>query len=234
MTEEVAEKVLSEKDHSKSLVKLLEQVAYNKPISKVFADFVEMSAITIANSCTSHRDKKWDEREKCYLEIIHSYKKEHQLLFPEMFSHLVLELNKRESLVGPEDVLGQLYVEFELNEKRKAQMFTPQSVSDLMAFISLGSDIREIIRDRGFLTMAEPACGSGVMVTSMCKAMAKHNLNYQTQLLVTATDIDIICVYMTYVQLSLYGVPAVVIHGDTLTLDEWSRWYTPLHILHGW
>jgi len=39
---------------------------------------------------------------------------------------------------------------------------------------------------------------------------------------------------MAYVQLSLYGIPAVVIHGNTLTLDEWSHWYTPLYILHGW
>lgn len=25
----------------------------------------------------------------------------------------------------------------------------------------------------------------------------------------------------------LYEIPAVVIHGDTLAMKEWSRWYTP-------
>lgn len=33
---------------------------------------------------------------------------------------------------------------------------------------------------------------------------------------------------------SLLGIPAVVVHGNTLTQEEYSRWYTPFHILHGW
>ncbi len=32
---------------------------------------------------------------------------------------------------------------------------------------------------------------------------------------------------MTYIQLSLYGIPAVVIHGNTLTQEAWSEWFTP-------
>ena len=32
---------------------------------------------------------------------------------------------------------------------------------------------------------------------------------------------------MAYIQLSLYGIPAVVIHGNTLTMETWSHWYTP-------
>lgn len=32
---------------------------------------------------------------------------------------------------------------------------------------------------------------------------------------------------MAYIQLCLYQIPAVVIHCNTLTMEEWSRWYTP-------
>ena len=39
---------------------------------------------------------------------------------------------------------------------------------------------------------------------------------------------------MCYLQLALYGIPAVVVHGNSLTLEEWSRWYTPVYILEGW
>lgn len=53
-------------------------------------------------------------------------------------------------------------------------------------------------------------------------------------MVVTAQDIDLKCVHMTYLQLSLYGIPAVVIHGNTLTVEEWSRWYTPVYMLDGW
>ena len=45
--------------------------------------------------------------------------------------------------------------------------------------------------------------------------------------LLVAQDIDIRCVWMAYIQLSLYGIPAVVIHGNTLTMETWSQWYTP-------
>lgn len=39
---------------------------------------------------------------------------------------------------------------------------------------------------------------------------------------------------MTYIQLALYGVPAVVIRGDVLTLQEYDRWYTPAYLLGKW
>lgn len=72
------------------------------------------------------------------------------------------------------------------------------------------------------------------MILGFAKAMADNNFNYQSQLCVTAIDIDIRCVYMCYLQLSLYGIPAVIIHGNTLSLEEWSEWQTPAYILGLW
>ncbi|MCL2053761.1 MAG: hypothetical protein FWG90_04875 [Oscillospiraceae bacterium] len=95
-------------------------------------------------------------------------------------------------------------------------------------------DLYGIIKEKSFVSMCESTCGSGVMVTSMCKAMSEVRLNYQTQLCVTAVDVDLKCVHMTYSQLSLYGVPAVVIHGNSLTCEQRSRWYTPVYLLNGW
>jgi hypothetical protein len=39
---------------------------------------------------------------------------------------------------------------------------------------------------------------------------------------------------MTYLQLSLLHVPAIVVHGNSLSLEEFGHWYTPAHILDGW
>lgn len=39
---------------------------------------------------------------------------------------------------------------------------------------------------------------------------------------------------MSYLQLSLLHIPAVVIHGNSLSLQVWSRWHTPAHVLGGW
>jgi len=121
----------------------------------------------------------------------------------------------------------------EFHNVYKGQYFTPQHVADMMAKISFGED-DQTIKENGYISVCEPTCGSGVMITNFCKAMKEAGYNYCNQLVVTAIDIDIKCVHMAYLQLALYGVPAVVIHGNSLTLESWSRWYTPIYMLNGW
>jgi hypothetical protein len=73
------------------------------------------------------------------------------------------------------------------------------------------------------------------MIIALAEWMFKHaGCNPQQRLHVTAIDIDPLCVHMCYVQLSLLHIPAIVIHGNTLSGDVWSHWYTPAHVLHFW
>jgi hypothetical protein len=90
------------------------------------------------------------------------------------------------------------------------------------------------IPEKGFITLDEPSCGSGSLVLAFAEAMTAKDLNYCEQLVVRATDIDPKCVHMAYIQLSLYGIPAVIIRGETLSLKEYTRWYTPMYILGNW
>ena len=216
--------------HSKAVVRLIHEAAYSKSARNVFSDFVEMFAISISNSVNP---KERDMRERRYLDIIKSYDKRHQQLFPKMCGELVMALDERLRTSGPEDILGPIFHELGLYSNTSGQFFTPQPIADLMAMMVCGNE-QQVIKEQGYIRVCEPTCGSGVMVTSMCKFMMKNGLNYNRELLVEATDIALICVHMAYIQLSLYGIPAVVIHGNTLILEEWSRWYTPVYILHGW
>ena len=59
----------------------------------------------------------------------------------------------------------------------------------------------------------------------------KYDFNYASNLFVDATDIDKRCVHMTYLQLAMLGVPAVIRHGDTLSLDIWDTWFTPSYLM---
>ena len=70
------------------------------------------------------------------------------------------------------------------------------------------------------------------LVLSYARALQKQNINYQEYLLVDVTDISDICVYMTYIQLALYGVPAIVRCGNTLTQEMRFKLETPLFFLH--
>lgn len=70
------------------------------------------------------------------------------------------------------------------------------------------------------------------LVLSYARALQKRDINYQECLLVDVTDISDICVYMTYIQLALYGVPAIVRCGNTLTQKMRFKMETPLFFLH--
>jgi hypothetical protein len=39
---------------------------------------------------------------------------------------------------------------------------------------------------------------------------------------------------MTYVQLSLLHLPAIVVLGDALRLTTEATWFTPAHVMGGW
>lgn len=101
-----------------------------------------------------------------------------------------------------------------------------------MAQILSHDDLKHI--DKPFLTLSEPACGAGGMVLAFVKMMLKHNHNPAEKFWVQCIDVDRLAALMCYVQLSLWNVPAVVIVGNTLSLEVRESWYTPAHLLGNW
>jgi len=52
------------------------------------------------------------------------------------------------------------------------------------------------IEEKGYISVCEPCCGSGAMILGAAKALKDAGYNYQQQMVVHATDIDIKCVHM--------------------------------------
>ena len=126
-------------------------------------------------------------------------------------------------------------MEMELGNQAKGQVFTPYPVCQMTAKLSFEKKhAQEIISKKGHITLHEPASGGGAMVIAYAETMRDQEINYQKHLHVTAIDVDIKAVCMTYIQLALLHVPAIVIHGNTLSLETWSQWHTPAHIMGGW
>ena len=65
-------------------------------------------------------------------------------------------------------------------------------------------------------------------------AMRDAGVNYQQHMHAVAVDVDLVAVHMAYIQLSLLHVPAIVVHGNSLSLEVWSEWPTPAHVLGFW
>ena len=215
--------------NNNELMKLIEKVAYKHDKWQVFLNFLELSAISIVNGFDLTNFK---EREQRYVEIVSKYNAEEQGLFPKMLGELVNMMENSSSNMQVEDILGKMFCELKSNKNDKSQYFTPQSVANMMGEL-IGFNEYDII-NKGFLEIYDSCCGSAVMSLGTANVMLSKKYNYRKQLLVLATDIDIKCVHMAYIQLSLYGIPAVVIHRDELLMKEFSRWYTPIYVLDGW
>lgn len=211
----------------KELKKLLEANTGGgrRRVADVFRDFCELSALTFRNAI----DKSgWNEREARYLEIAGRYSADEMARFAELLAAVAMKLED-----GLDDVLGKLYMSLDLGNERLGQFFTPFDVSLTMARMST-PDIVARIADEGFITMNEPACGSGGMVIALAQRLKDDGLNPQRVIHVTAQDLDATAVHMTYVHLTLLHIPAVVVHGNTLTLEVLDTWSTPAHVVDGW
>ena len=71
------------------------------------------------------------------------------------------------------------------------------------------------------------------MIIAFAEIMKKYGYNYQKQLFVEAVDIPEMCFKMTYIQLSLLGIPAKVLLCDTLAMKFTECLYTPFYYLSG-
>jgi hypothetical protein len=207
--------------------KLLEaNVSYGRrSLSQVFSDFCEISALAFRNSVDL---AGWDDREKRYLKIVADYTPEEVDRFTQLLAKLALELE-----VEMSDVLGKLYMSLGLGKKGIGQFFTPYHVSYLMAQMTMAG-LAEKLETQEFITVNDPCCGSGGMMVAAAATLRDDGVNYQQSMHVVAQDIELTAVHMAYIQLTLLHVPAVVIHGNSLTLEQRDAWPTPAHVLGGW
>jgi hypothetical protein len=212
----------------KAVARLLRACQPRYDLYTLFSDCMETMAIAISNSVDL---RQRETREARYLEIVGRYEPPVIETFAKILGEVILALEAE-----PGDVLGQLFNELELGNPARGQFFTPYPVSAAMAEMTLGNgdDARALIEQHGFVSAMEPACGAGGMVIALAQAMQRQGLNYQRHLHVTAIDIDPRAVHMAYIQLSLLHVPAVLIVGDSLSLEVRQSWHTPAHVLGGW
>lgn len=196
---------------------------------EVYSDWVEAMAIALANATEVHPPTR-KQREEQYAKLTEKLGPNNMRRFKTAYAHLI-ELFELEA----KDWLGHLYMTLELGNPDSGQYFSPPELSALAARLTFNPDVaKAAVEEKGYVTLQEPTAGAGGMIIEFSKHFQEAGFNPQKQLHVTAVDIDITAVHMTFIQLSLLGIPAVVIHGDVLRLHEWSHWRTPFHTLGLW
>ena len=212
----------------RAIAKIFEGFAYKHERHRVFRDCMELMAIALSNAVDL---RKRDEREARYLAVAKHYTRKELDQFCRVLGALTIELE-----AGPADVLGAVFSELEIHNAYAGQFFTPYEVAKLSARMILGDAgaVRAQIERAGHITVMEPAVGGGAMVIACADALMEMQINYQRHLHVTAVDVDERVAHMAYVQFALLHIPAVVVVGNSLSLEVRDVWYTPAHILGGW
>lgn len=194
----------------------------------VLRDFLAFCACTLSNRTDLvHLDTRTQQLN----DLAKKYTTQEMETFMTAFRQLTAQIAENVQRGSYIDVLGPVFGQLHTKEGPLKQDFSPPSIGSIVSQISL-QDIMP--SDKGYATCMEPTCGSGILCLQSAQTFADRGYDPCEQLVFQASDLDSQCVHMTYIQLSLYCVPAVVIRGDVITLEEYDRWYTPLYIWRNW
>lgn len=189
------------------IIRLIRETSGKWSPHQIFRDWITCLAIAVQNcSCLRHNDL-WYSRERKYSEIMAQYDDEEQETFAEMTALLQVAMSEEIS-----DILGEIYMESNGGNKFAGQFFTPFRLSVLDAELAVPQDYN----GTEILHIHEPSCGAGGKIIAVAAVLKNRNINYQRRMRAVAQDLDWLAVYMTYVQLSFYGIDAIVVQGDTL------------------
>lgn len=218
----MAEKRSTAETPEKEFQKLFRSLCERHDRWRVFADFCEMSAMAIANRICA--DPKREER---YLALVKRYSKDEAISLSDMLACVMAGLDWNT------DFLGRLFIQLELANRNRGQVFTPIEVARFMAAMIVDPQIlAQKVQEQGFVTLHEPAAGSGANIIAFAAVMKQAGFDPGQHLHVTAIDDDQVVAYMCFIQLAILGIPAVVFIGDTLGLEMREELHTPaLHQL---
>ncbi len=210
------------------IIKLIDSSSYTIGKSKFISDLFACGALAISNLVDF---SQYDEREEQYKLIMNGYQPKERKLIVEIFSKIYTLLTSVTYDNGRfDDYLGKLFIHCNQGNKKAGQFFTPYHISYFMAKTALSNiDVKK--EPNEILAVSDPCSGGGGLLMAALDVLKNdHNINYAHHCYMEASDIDIRCVHMTYLQLALAGVPAIVCHQNTLTNELWSVWKTPAFI----
>lgn len=189
----------------------------------VFNDWCAMTAISIQNAVWFR-----DELEKEYITTAKKYKPDEMDKFVQMAAVIVNAYEENRN----RDFLGDVFMEMLLNDKAgKGQVFTPYNIAEAMAKMTFSKENCEKMFDgKKYIKIHDPAVGGGCLLIAVANQLQEQGYNPQKDCCMLAIDLDRRCVFMTYIQLSVLGIPAIVLRGDTLKYEMSEEYHTPAYV----
>ena len=147
-----------------------------------------------------------------------------------VFQRAMLLLGEEMEREPYRDLLGRVYQDVAGTAGKRAlsAVYTPDAICKMTA--GMGMDIELVkarIRRGETVSLYEPACGAARMVLAVAELLGELRMGLR----VTCEEIDLVACKIAYVNLSMWGVPAVVYHADSLSRKCWEGWKTAALVL---
>lgn len=198
--------------------KTLEQAATSRQYYDVFRDFITVVACALSPRQFDKNGSTVSVREAEYLEVVSRYEKPQVEHLQMAYHQLVETMQTGEPYL---DHLGKAYMESMPSNRRGGEFYTPPEIGKLMAALSFDKSLLE--REEP-IDVHEPASGSGVMLLGLAHHLAETLKVSPLVLRVQAWDKDRNAANMCFINTTLWGIPAEVVHGNTLTLETYAIW----------
>lgn len=182
----------------KEILKQLECVsAFGYSSYSIFDDWLDLMIYSLMGENDS------------YLTVVNKYNNDRETgyrpidYFKNAF-HLLMKKMKETN----EEILGEIYMTWNISNKHSGQFFTPKHIARFMALINKPHGV-----------IADPTCGSGIMLVEACKAMSAEEID---NAFFVGQDIDNTCFKMTALNMLFFNLNSVVIWGDTLKMEYYK------------
>mgnify|MGYP002567460263 CR=1 FL=1 len=225
------------KPEYRELVGMFNELAGSRSLWQIYNDCVEMFAVSIRNIFIF--GKKHEQNEEEYKRVSSNYSKAELDKISQIFAKIFEMLEENPF----RDLLGDLYMQLNMGSDALGQVFTPYGTSYMMSEMTCDIElIKREIESKGYIRIAEPSCGGGANIISLCEVLKNNDINYQNQCVIVCQDLSRIAALMCYTVLSLIGCSAVIKIGDSLCdpftnyKDELAKgsdiWTTPMFHLN--
>lgn len=211
-------------DYEKFIIETITKLSGKYTPYQIFTDWIRMLAIAIQNSCQPIHDKLYKDREDQYITTAKKYSSEEIKMLCDMAGALTEVMEERFG-----DILGEIYMKSGCGSRQTGQFFTPYHLSYLSANLVIESQFDQIVKN-DHIELNEPSTGGGGFLIAFAQVLKEKGIDYQRKLHVVAQDLDWNGVYMTYIQMSLLGVKAIVVQGDTLR-EPYRKGYDSYRVL---
>ena len=200
-------------DPIKDFNSLLKELSHDRGELEVLQDFFEMAFCALAKQTRFPESVGGKALEARYMAVVEKRPKGYIRKIPELLALTALGVRK----YG--DFLGRVAVDSSILSKSLGQFFTPPDVARLMVRMTLGEQISRQLVEQKWISVQEPAIGSGVQILALAEYLRDIGRNLETCLYVEGIDVSDIAYKMSYIQLSLAGIPARIFKGNTISME---------------